>query len=152
MCRFSRDHQLTVLVTDYAVSGDKQLDAYAKNRAENFIPFIADHRDLDNVPTAAAPVSNSLNIDSLSQAQNFLYLISPGLFESKDQFLDRLAQSPEDVFVIDLFFNEETMLTPADLARLRTKPQGGTRKLLCYMSIGQAALLMQASTACTSTW
>lgn len=138
MCRFAKNHGLAVMVTDYAFSSEKQLDSYASNRAENFIPFVADHRDLDNIPSNPAPLTNSQNIDSLQQVQSFLYLISPGQFETKEQLIDRLSQTGDDLLLIDLFFDEETQLTAADLARLRVKPQGGTRKIICYMSIGEA--------------
>ena len=39
---------------------------------------------------------------------------------------------------MDLYFDESTILDSLDLAQLRLKPTGGTRKIICYMSIGEA--------------
>ncbi len=51
-----------------------------------------------------------------------------------------LAASPYDVLVIDYSRDgsEEGRLRPADLQRLKTKPDGSLRVILCYMSIGEA--------------
>ncbi len=51
-----------------------------------------------------------------------------------------LAQSPHDVLVIDYSTDggEEARLTPRDLQRLKTKPDGSPRTVLSYMSIGEA--------------
>jgi cysteinyl-tRNA synthetase len=138
LCRFARDHGLTVLVIDYAASPDKVTHSWQANRAENFLPFVADHRDLDDIPANSPAIADSADIDSLGQAQSFLYLISPGAFESKEQFISRLAQTPDDILLVDLFFDGQNALSASDLDRLRVKPQGGRRKLICYMSIGEA--------------
>lgn len=135
-CRFAHTHGLKVLVTDYCSAPDLIADSYARNAAEGFISFAAESRELDLVPSAAHN-ENTNNIDSLSQAQNFLYCISPSLFATKEEFLVALENSHHDALIIDLYFEEE-MLTSADIARLQTKPQGGRRLVLCYMSIGQA--------------
>ena len=137
-CRFARSHNLTVLVIDYCSAPELIQDSYARNDAENFVDFVAESRELDFLPTTVHN-ENSNNVDSLSQAQNFLYLISPTSFVTKEEYLSALEQSHYDAFVIDLFFGEDNeQLTAAELARLRTKPQGGNRIVLCYMSIGQA--------------
>lgn len=51
-----------------------------------------------------------------------------------------LAASPYDVLVIDYSRDgsEEGRLRPADLQRLKIKPDGSLRVILCYMSIGEA--------------
>ncbi len=51
-----------------------------------------------------------------------------------------LAASPYDVLVIDYSRNgsEEQALTPTELALLKLKPDGSTRTILCYLSIGEA--------------
>lgn len=138
MCGYAASNGKKVMVIDYCSSPEKIQDSYFQNYSRGFISFPADHRNLDNIPAAALYQTDSLSIDSLQHAQNFLYLISPSAFASKEAMLTALQNSAYDLIVLDLYFDEETILTSADLDRLRNKPQGGTRKLICYMSIGQA--------------
>jgi len=53
---------------------------------------------------------------------------------------DVLANAPYDVFVLDYSRDgtDAGALTPDDLKRLKTKPDGGRRIVLCYFSIGEA--------------
>lgn len=126
------------LVIDYCSTHSFMDNSYAQNFAHGFISFAADHRDLDNVPAyPAVPYHASAdNITTLSQARNFLYLINPN-FADKQEFLDVAAQTNHDAVVVDLFFWED-QLTAADVNALRVKANGGTRLVICYMSIGEA--------------
>lgn len=135
-CRFAASHNLTVLVIDYCSAPDLVADSYARNDAEGFIGFAAESRELDLVQ-ANPHHENTDNILALADAKNFLFMINP-VQESKEEFISALEQSHHDVLIIDAFFSGNEALTAADLARLRTKPQGGTRLVLSYMSIGQA--------------
>ncbi|TAE60818.1 MAG: hypothetical protein EAZ89_01150 [Bacteroidetes bacterium] len=128
-----------VLVTDYCSDERKMEDSYARSKARNYLSFAADHRELDHIPAYPSTVNqeNDRDILTLSDASNFLYLINPAEFESKQALLDALSASAYDVLLIDAFFNEE-ILAAADIARLRTKPQGGQRLVISYMSIGEA--------------
>jgi cysteinyl-tRNA synthetase len=140
MCSFAHVRGLKVLVTDYCTTPEKMDDSYTKNSENNFVSFSANHRDLDNIPDHPAfPFGvNSNTISSLSGIKNFLYIINPSGYTSKEEFLHAIEQTEYDAFVLDLFYDENTILTSGDLARLRNKPNGGTRKLICYMSIGEA--------------
>ncbi|HET6993094.1 MAG TPA: endo alpha-1,4 polygalactosaminidase [Bacteroidia bacterium] len=140
MCGFARDHGLKVLVTDYCTSSTHTDDSYSKNSADNFISFAADHRELDDIPSyPGIPFHSDTNdITTLSSARNFLYIISPSSYATKADFIHAIAQTNYDVVIMDLFFDESTMINSADLALLRYKPTGGMRKLICYMSIGEA--------------
>ena len=75
-------------------------------------------------------------------AANFLYLLDPGLFSSKPAYLSALAATEYDLFIIDLFYEDDdgnqTALSASEVAGLKTKPQGGARLVICYMSIGEA--------------
>ena len=128
-----------VLVTDYCCTHGYVDASYAGNAAHGFIAFAADHRDLDNIP--AYPVlpynHNANNIATLSDATNFLYVLDPGGFALRQAYLDALAASRYDLFIIDLFY-DDMALTAAEVAALKTKPQGGTRLVIAYMSIGEA--------------
>jgi cysteinyl-tRNA synthetase len=135
-CRFAVSHNLSVLVTDYCSAPDLVIDSYNRNDAEGFTGFAARSRDLDIIQTDPHN-ENTNNIVTLADAQNFLYMINPTQ-ATKEELLVELESSHHDVLIIDAYFDTTEALTAADLARLRTKPQGGTRLVLAYMSIGQA--------------
>jgi cysteinyl-tRNA synthetase len=140
LCTFAHVQGLKVLVTDYCTTPEKCDDAYTKNAENHFVSFSANHRELDNIPTHPAfPFQVNTNaVHSLGDIKNFLYLINPSGYNSKEEFLHALEQTDYDAFVLDLFFDENTMLNTDDLNRLRYKTNGGERKLICYMSIGEA--------------
>ncbi len=137
---FARSHGLSVMVTDYASTPSKIDDSYSKNYANNFISFCADHRELDNVPAYPQVPFNITNssISNLADAKNFLYIISPSAFATKEEFIHAIEISNYDLVVMDLYFDETTMINAADLNRIHTKLNGGNRKVICYMSIGEA--------------
>jgi len=128
-----------VLVTDYCSSAAKVDDSYSRNAARDFISFAADHRELDAIPPRPAqPVGvNADDIENLEQARNFLYLLNPGGFDSRADYLGALAATSYDVFIIDAFYDDEP-LTAAEVSTLGTKANGGRRLVIAYLSIGEA--------------
>jgi cysteinyl-tRNA synthetase len=142
MCSLGNSLGKKILVTDYCFTPSKMDDSYSRNAALGFISFAASSRELDNVPAYPASPFN-MNTDSVDglNGRNFLYLINPEKFADKESYLRALEQSHYDIILIDLYWtggDEPEALTATEVARLRTKPGGGTRTLLCYMSIGQA--------------
>ncbi|MBM4352364.1 MAG: hypothetical protein FJ109_00990 [Deltaproteobacteria bacterium] len=127
------------LVIDYC-KNDEQTDASLAVAADHgFIAFPADRRELDDIPgyPPEPPDVNEDDVTELSQASNFLYLINPGEFESRQAFLLAMAQTDYDLFVVDAFFDDEP-LSPEEVEGLKTKANGGRRLVLSYMSIGEA--------------
>ncbi|MFH1937298.1 MAG: endo alpha-1,4 polygalactosaminidase [Bacteroidota bacterium] len=129
-----------ILVTDYCSAHPDMLDSYLQNEAKGYISFSVDHRELDHVPAYPVPIfnENSNHIHSLNQAKNFLYLLNPDAFPTKNHFLDSLSKTNFDLFIIDLFFQGNEQLIQEDVTSLKTKSNGGTRLVICYMSIGEA--------------
>lgn len=127
------------LITDYCWDQSYMSDSYASNESYGFVSFAADHRDLDDIPDfPATPYNeNADDVAALSDAQNMLYLLEPSQFASREAYLGALEASRYDLFIID-FFYEDTPLSSEEVAALKTKPQGGTRLVVCYMSIGEA--------------
>jgi cysteinyl-tRNA synthetase, unknown class len=129
---------LIVLATDYCSTKINVDDSYSKNSAKSYISFAADHRELDNVP--AYPIEpynmNSADINTFSDAKNFLYLINP-VSSDKTAFLDLLGDTSHDVIIMDLFF-DGTALTNSEINSLKTKKNGGKRLVIAYLSIGEA--------------
>ncbi len=139
LCLMAKANAIEVLVTDYCSTPEKVDDSYIRNESAGFISFAADNRNLNKVPLYPGfPVNeNAENIDSLSKARNFLYLINPENFSTKQEFVDALEATNYDILIIDLFFNDE-IITAADVEQLKTKNNGARRLVISYVSIGEA--------------
>lgn len=127
-----------ILVTDYCASQNNMANSYAVNLAAGYISFAADQRALNNIPTYPYAGANANTISSISEAQNFLYLINPENFATKQDFINAVIGTDYDVVIMDLFSNENEPYTAAEVNQLRQKANGGSRMVVCYMSIGEA--------------
>lgn len=130
----------TILVSDYCSTPSKMTNSYSENNKLNYISFAADHRELDNIPAFPDPIynENSEVISRISEVMNFLYLINPVQYSSKDDFISAITSTNYDLLIMDLFFNDGTDFTSDEVDRLRNKANGGKRLVICYMSIGEA--------------
>lgn len=144
-----------VLVTDYCSTPAHAADAHAQNAAHRFLSFPAPSRELDRIPadlvtSDAAPPSLSASAPAtpaqlLARARTFLYLINPERFPRRADLLNALAATTADLLIIDPYDADGAPLSPADIARLRRKPDGSPRLVLAYFSIGEAE-------TCRSYW
>ncbi len=136
----AKENGIEVLVTDYCYSPSFMDDSYSRNNELNYLSFAADSRMLNDIPNySTTPYNvNSDEILALSDAKNFLYLINPELFSTKDDFINTLSETNYDLIIIDLFFMDNYSLTSDDLSLLKTKENGGSRLVIAYMSIGEA--------------
>ncbi len=66
--------------------------------------------------------------------------ITSWAYQIADVNADAIAALNVDLAVIDYSSDgdEETAFKPADLARMKQRPDGGLKKIACYMSIGEA--------------
>ncbi|WP_319506837.1 endo alpha-1,4 polygalactosaminidase [uncultured Methanolobus sp.] len=135
----AKDNGVVVLVTDYCWRQSYVDASYRENSERDFISFAADSRDLDTIPDyPAEPFNvNGNDVVSLGDANNFLYIINPEEFDSKEEFLEALQETDYDIILIDLFY-DETALTADDIETLKTKSNGGSRLVIAYVSIGEA--------------
>lgn len=127
-----------ILVTDYCSTPEHIDDSYLKNEELGYISYAASHRELDILPSGKPKNENKSNILSIHDAQNFLYLLNPENFTSKEEFINALSATSFDLLIIDHFFNSNTVLTASDVALLKRKANGGSRLVIAYMSIGEA--------------
>jgi cysteinyl-tRNA synthetase len=132
-----------VLVTDYCSTQSKMDDSYQQNHNKGYISFAAPDRELRKIPGyPALPYNvNDNDIDNLSDAKNFLYLINPEDYPTRQAFLTALAATNYDALILDYFFNEEEF-TNTEITLLKTKNNGGHRLVIAYMSIGEAEVLL----------
>jgi cysteinyl-tRNA synthetase len=137
LLNISKNAGKTILVTDYCSTPQKMASSYQQNAAAGYISFAAPERALNVIPAGTPNNVNTSNITSLSQAKNFLYLINAENYTSRQAFINAVAATNYDVVIMDLFLNNEAF-TAAEIAQLKHKANGGTRMLVCYMSIGEA--------------
>jgi len=132
-------NQIKILVTDYCSTNSYVDKSYHKNDINGYISFAADHRELDNIPNYPDPIYNENDdiISNLVDVDNFLYLINPSGFTSKQNFIDAVTATNYDLIIMDFFFNDEEF-TESELNEFRNKANGGKRLIISYMSIGEA--------------
>ncbi len=130
----------TILVTDYCSTHSKMDDSYAQNHAAGYVSFAASSRELDRIPVYPAPVfgENDAEITELQEVRNFLYLINPESFSTKEDFILAVTATNYDLLIMDLFFAEDLLFSPGEIGRLHNKANGGIRMVVAYMSIGEA--------------
>lgn len=75
---------------------------------------------------------------TLSEIQNFLYLINPENFSTKNEYINAINAANYDLLIMDLFFHDGQEFSSSEIDLLKTKANGGKRLLICYMSIGEA--------------
>lgn len=127
----------TILAIDYVSTPSKITSSYQQNQAAGYVSFAATERALNVIPAGQPHNVNASNIIALDQAKNFLYLINPENFGSKQAFINAVAATNYDALIMDLFF-EGQQFTATEIQQLKQKANGGTRMVICYMSIGEA--------------
>ncbi len=139
MLDFAEARGVQALVADYCSKHSHMDDSYANNAARGYVSFAADSRELDRIPDyPATPYQgNALNITTLTEAKNMLYLLNAESFGGREVYLQAIDATNYDLFIIDLFYDEAALTAP-EIAQLKTKANGGRRLLLAYMSIGEA--------------
>jgi len=75
----------TILVTDYCSTQSKMTNSYLKNLKTGYISFVANQRELNNIPNFPNTIhqENNAVVTNISQVNNFLYLINPTNFSTK---------------------------------------------------------------------
>lgn len=130
----------TIFVIDYCSTKDRIKDSYEKNSTLGFVSFVATERNLTvipDIPTEVSKVDGSI-IDNLKEAKNFLFFLNYENYANKEDLLNDLVETSYDVIFIDLFFSDGSLFSKEDIRGLKTKPDGASRKIICYMSIGEA--------------
>lgn len=129
---------LKVLAADYLSDDAAYTDALQAADAEQFIAFprYRSNYDYKYIPSTVYH-ENANDVQTLAQAQNYLYLISTENYPDKASFLTAIQQTNFDVVIIDAFFGDD-LLTSTDVTSLKTKLNGGKRLVISYMNIGSA--------------
>jgi cysteinyl-tRNA synthetase, unknown class len=126
------------LIADYLDDNSNTTNAFNYASNENWIAFprTSDNYDYKNIPSTIYN-ENSDNITNLSQAKNYLYLISTNNYASKADFLSAIQATNYDAIIIDAYF-DESLLTSTEINSLKTKANGAQRLVIAYMNVGAA--------------
>lgn len=125
-----------VFVLDY-VKGKKIRHVQERGAAEGYIADGGD-RLLDVIPDRRPMNENANNITQLRQVKNFLVLLNPEHYKTRESYLKALSETNYDLLIVDLYYDDQP-LSKEETARLKRKANGGQRLLLSYMSVGEAA-------------
>lgn len=137
MCRQIRQKR-SVLVADYLSDAANEADAVQRNLNEGFLSFPRKPTNYDYLEIPQQVINeNTADINKLSDAKNYLYLISSNAFTTKQDMLSAIAATNFDAVIIDAFFGDE-LWTAAETAQMKTKANGGKRLVISYMSVGSA--------------
>ncbi len=127
----------TILAVDYCSTPSKMAASYQNNANAGFTSFAAPQRSLNVIPATAPYMENSTDINTLSDAKNFLFLINPENYTTKTAFINAVKATNYDLVIMDLFL-DDVAFTQTEITELKTKANGGKRLMVCYMSIGEA--------------
>lgn len=125
------------LVLDYCKGRAQMQKAYREDKDYGYLGWVSSRRDLDRLPNELPNNSNDGACRELSQAKNYLVLLNPEAFASKESYIDSLAASSYDLIIVDAYYGD-SMLAPEDVAKIQHKPNGSRRLVAAYMSVGEA--------------
>jgi len=130
---------ITVMNSDFVKNDRDVSDAKRRNKDEGFVPFIRTESNYHyhTIPDFI-PNKNFNNIDKLTEIKNYLYLINPEQYETKEEYVEALSKTDYDMVTVDLFFDKYNPLTPEDVAKLKRKSNGSKRLVISYINIGAA--------------
>lgn len=127
-----------VLVADHLNADSYETDARQQCIDNGFLSFprSTNNYDYKEIPTTVFN-QNQNDVSVLSDAKNYLYLLSSSNYSSKESYLNAIKNTNFDLLILDAFFEDE-LLTAAEVNSLKTKIDGGKRLVVSYISIGSA--------------
>ena len=128
---------LPIFVLDYVKDARQAADAAQQCLTQGYIPLATPYRDLDQLPPYPSTNINTADVTRLQDVKNYLILLNPGKFSSREEYLAQLQATNYDMLIIDLYAGD-TLLTAGEVEKLKHKAQGGRRLVLAYMSVGEA--------------
>ena len=93
---------------------------------------------LDVIPARRPMNENTNDVTQLRQAKNFLVLLNPEHYKTRESYIKALSETNYDLLIVDLYYGDRP-LSKEETMRLKRKANGGRRILLSYMSVGEAA-------------
>jgi cysteinyl-tRNA synthetase len=136
-----KDAGKLVLTIDYATTQANIDDAYQRSLGRQYVPYVT-VRGLDRIHDNLHMPDSSASHDAAlwSDIGHFVYVLQYQSFGHADSFVAALANTYYDLAGIDYSFDgtEAGKFTAAQVAQMKVKPDGKRRKVIAYLSIGEA--------------
>lgn len=126
------------LVLDYCRQPEHARKAYRSDELRGYLGWVSEDHGLAKLPQGPPLHDNNFSCDHLSEAKNYMVLLNPAAFPSREEYLRGLAASNYDLLIIDAYYGDAP-LTRQEVKALQQKPGGGRRLVAAYMSVGEAA-------------
>ncbi len=133
----AKSQGIVPMVLDYCQEKPETQKSYREDKAHGYLGWVSARRELDRLPKELPHNDNDFACEKLSQAKNYLVLLNPAAFPSREAYISSLAASNYDLLIIDAYYGD-VVLTPAEVAQLQKKPNGTKRLVAAYMSVGEA--------------
>jgi cysteinyl-tRNA synthetase len=136
-----KDAGKLVLTIDYATTPANIDDAYQRSLGKQYIPYVtvrALDRIFDNMHIPDSTTSH--DVVSWSDAGHFVYILQYQSYGTADAFVTALANTYYDLAIIDYSFDgtDAGQFTAQQVTQMKSKPDGKRRKVIAYLSIGEA--------------
>jgi len=130
-----------VLATSFCQDHDHVDDAYTRSAARSYLAFATSLHDLSVIPDYPESPHrvHAGDVNGLADACNYLLLADPGILTDREEYLARLTSTDHDILMIHASHGD-TLLTPAEVDRLRTKQNGGHRLVLACLPVNVAEI------------
>ncbi len=128
---------LTALTLDYTKHARESRKAHEYAQQHGYKEYTSHSRELDRIPLESPWGENALDIHNLHEIQNYLVLLNPSRYPTKEAYLQALCGTNYDLLILDPFYAGE-LLRAEDVRSLQQKQNGGRRLVVAYLSIGEA--------------
>jgi len=130
---------IKILNSDFVKSDRDAHDVKQRNLKEGFVPFIRTESNYHYHKIPGIIIDKNFDdITKLDQIKNYLYLINPEEYDTKEEYVAALAKTDFDLVSVDLFFDKYNPLTLDEVKKLKRKSNGSKRLVVCYINIGAA--------------
>lgn len=90
------------------------------------------------VPAGHPWGENAGEVTSVNRARNWLPVVRPNGYGSKEEWVRAVAATNYDMLLVDVAYRGTDGLTPADVRRLQYKETGARRQVLAVLPLGRA--------------
>lgn len=127
-----------IWIIEYADEPDLVADAYQYQIAKGYGGYVAETRSLETIPVTKHPLLDEpKEVNSAKDVRHFLYILNYREYKTEAQLIEALKPLDYDAIVLDAEFKGH-WLNKETIEQLQVKPDGSRRRVLSYLSIGEA--------------
>ena len=106
------------MVLDYAEEAGNVQKAYREDKDRGYLGWVSARRDLDRLPKGLPHNDNDKSVANLREAKNYLVLLNPEAFPSREAYISALANSNYDLLIVDAYYGDKP-ITKDEVQRLQ---------------------------------